>query len=263
MVSSGNIKIILNKNIASTQENRVSVEKAEVLSDYPPEPVDITVSQGSNYFDVSISQSELTDNCVFIVTIDSTLSSEDGDNLLNDYVFSYTGNLSPYFTSSKMIRLKAGTVLTEISDISIALNIHIASIEANNKIPSHIPSKIRAILKEKYVFYTAMEGILTNNYSFGLSDYIKKQLGDFSMAVSTKTKVNLYNKLLDQAGEWKRIFNIHVSSFSKSYFLKQTGYGNIGRLWASGKRFPGLNTKKPLSNGLENLLTWGDSYIEV
>lgn len=258
LIISPNISIQMNKDIGSDQTDKISVFKYELLSDYPP--VELTSEQytltiDDNIISVTLNEEVIATNSIFQVKINKTFMSVDDEGLASDYSFSYITLLDPYYTSTKIMRLKAGSLLNGVDDITLALNIHYSSLEANNLIKPGVNSNI----KNKYTLYNALHMTLLNSTANSTSDYIKKQLSEFSITISNKSEVNTYNKLLSEIENWKRTFSSYINfAASAGAFRRGSSTRDIGRMWATNG--PGLNTK--IYNDDRFVMLWDDMYEE-
>jgi len=234
------------------------------MSDEPvdklTEDTDYTVVVVDGMMDISFSSGVLVANKILSLRLTSTLrsTSDTITYLSNPQDFMWFISLSPYYSSTRMLRLKAGTILTSMSDADLSYAIWTASMDADSNL-ANIESSNMDTLKQKYVLYFTLDTLLMNNFSYGLSDFVKKQLGDFNITLSNKHKIQLYNKLLDEIKHWKDVIKEYINlKSSTGYFMR--GVNNrsvdIGRLWTAGSGYPGLNSYDQTRERL--LKTWDD-----
>jgi len=261
------IKVTFSMDLEAAPSSKVTVNRYDLFSDYPPtelvDTTDYNVTVVNNrVLTITLTDSGTTSNSIYEVVIDQSITDTGAtETLTEDYTFTYISAISPYYTSTKLIRLKAGTVLTQVTDVNLAIMIHYASIEADqkmSKLAGNIPASSQLIMRGKYAMYTAIENVLMNNYNFGISDYINKQLAEFSLAVSNKTKVQLYNSLIKEAREFKQSFDAYLNfGAGTPFFRRNTTTNDIGRMWRSGYARPGLNTK--VQDGTRMRHSWDTS----
>jgi hypothetical protein len=67
-----------------------------------------------------------------------------------------------------------------------------------------------------YASNATLEYILSTNFSGVINDFVSKKLGEFSISVASKTKINLYNSLVKELKDWKQSFFDYITSFSET-----------------------------------------------
>lgn len=240
----------------------IQVFAQDIFSDYEPEELEATASFSGKTVTITLPSVNL-DNKIVTVAIPEGFESLSGKKFLSEYTFSYVALLTPYYASTKLVRLLAGSVLTDVTDIQIALMLHFASIDADALLSKRtMPGVIKARLKEKWALWNAVYNILSNNHRSDIADFVKKDLGEFSLSVSSKSRITLYNKLLDQAKQTissiKQLLNY---SYSNTSFVRSglNRTSDIGRLWDRDDRKPGLNSRT--ASGVKYKLDWNENYI--
>jgi len=266
LVTRKDIKVSFNKDIGADSGSKVAVYRYDLFSDFPPEELtsgtEYTTAVNASDITITLADDAVKENSIYEIVIDKSITSTANNVLTEDFSFSYINELSPYYTSTRLLRLKAGTVLSAVTDINMAMIIHYASLEADEKLSKvNIDDITRKLLRSKYALYSAIESILLNNHNYGLADYINKQLAEFSLATSNKSKLKLYNTLLEDVRNFKRMFDSYLNFVaSRGYFRKNTTPNDIGRMWRPGAR-PGLNTKVPSKHSDRMVYVW-DTYGE-
>ncbi len=172
---------------------------------------------------------------------------------------SFATLLTPYYSSIKALRLIAGTVLTSINDIGLSLMIYAASLEADMKlrgIKNVVSANDYIVIRNKYVLYSSLKTALLNNFNFGLADSIRKQVGDITIQISSSSKAQLYNKLLDEINDYEDDLTKTLAAKGGSSFIKSCMHPNYRRL---GRQYVSpniaINAKVPYYNRI--LHTYG------
>jgi len=236
------IKIYFSAAPGTITQDNLTILYGALLSDYPATILDqslFTISVSGSVLTITITDGTITDNMLIDVTLSGITTS--------DYNFCYTSLLDPYYTSVKLLRLKAGTVLTSVNDLNIALTILYMSAQASAlmRACTFLTGNDYLYIQANLTLFMALEALLMNNYSFQLNDFIKQQLSEFSVSLSNGAKIKIYNMLIDEAKEYKRAFKAmvtskHDSTPVKGYYSLSFRQG-IGRQWYRGIQ-PGINS---------------------
>lgn len=260
LVTSGICVLKFSDELLPGQEYKISIGISEILSDHPAELLvagtDYTISIAGDRITINIISPK--QDTIYTVSVDGNIKNTNDNALGDDYVFSYISDLSTYYSSTKIMRLRAGTLLSNIPDLSLALYIYINSQDADNIInKTNLTAAQKSALKSRYVLVSSLYQVLQTNISSNVSDYIRKQFADFSLAISTKSQVVLYNRLLDDLKKWLETFKNIVSGSSSTSkgFLRNQRITDIGRSWISPSTSPGINSKIQ-SNNIYYLLNW-------
>jgi len=249
LITGKDISVTFSLDVSAQSLSKIIVYAGNILSDEQPTVVDADISINSvddKTVDIVLPDDIELGNVVISIFIKKGFASENGSLMPNDYAFSYVAKLDPYYSSTKLLRLVAGTVLTGITDIALALSIYYASEEAYQTVGNRVPDeKRRTILRQKLTLYTALYNILVNNYAFsGIHDYVKKELGDFSLAVSSKERIKLYNSLVkDTKDSIAKIKSLLAYGYANPFFKRSSNHINsdIGRMW--DRYNPGVNSR--------------------
>ena len=272
LVSNSNVSITFNSTVDATALAYIKVYSYDLLSDYPPTQLaagsDYTISAIGAAVNIVLTVTVLTKNKILQFVVDPSFKSQNGNTLGQQYDFSFVTLMDPYYTSTKILRLKAGSVLSQISDLNLALVIYYASNDIkymtakfdtaqsyNFFVNMGITDDRKTRIKTNYAVYASLEMVLMNNFSFGLHDFVKKQLGDLNLSISSKAKIELYNRLIDDVKQWRQSFNSFMNfAVSSGTFSRGSNYRNpaIGRMWMNGMQ-PGLNTQMQV----------GDRFVKV
>jgi len=259
-------KITFNKDIAEsvTITDFVTVYSADLLSDYPESEVqDASIAYAGSIITVTLNYEN---NKIYTIKIDKSLQSIDAETLDVDFELSYLSVMTPYYVSSKLVRLAAGTLLSKHSDLHIASLIQYYSNDIDYLLRFYtMDSKMSNFIKQKYVLMYTLEGLLLNNMNSGLHDSVSKKLADFSLSITSKNKVDLYNSLMGGIKEWKRKYEITMASMGSGGFVrnKQRFVSDIGRLWPRGTNAPAINASYYPSDGMLNSLVYNGIMREV
>lgn len=246
MRSSNVIRIVFSKEVTLTKAD-IEIAHGHVFSDTEVEIVadaDITIaSSNSKIATITIASGVLINNEQVSVTLKSTIVS--GTYSLTEYTFSYLTVFDPYLTTTRLVRLKAGTLITAVQDSSIASLIYYSSANALLLFKRVTAANNASVLRSEYVLYDVLEQILLNNQNSNTVDFIKKQLSEFSLSVSNGLKVKLYNDLLREVKAYKKALTSFLAFANNTAISKGSTRllpTEIGRKWCSGFQ-PGLNTK--------------------
>lgn len=257
--------ITFNKNIklAVTIEDFVTVYSADLLSDFPEEEVSAVVTYVDNVITVA---PEYENNKIYIIRIKADLLSVDEDELGGIYELSYLSIMNPYYISSKLVRMSAGTLLSKHSDLHIAsvINYYSNDIDYYLRLYS-MTTEMRNFIKQKYVLMYTLEALLLNNMNDGLHDSVSKKLADFSLSINSKNKVALYNRLMLSIRDWKAKYEITMTSMGDGSFVrnKQRFISDIGRLWPRGTNAPAINSTYYPADGMLNTLVYNGIMREI
>jgi hypothetical protein len=230
------VSITLSDDLKLDQTGMVSVFYSEIFSDFPGEEVDAadyTVTINGKTITVELVKDSLKPNCYYEVIFNG-VESASGAKLTESYSVDYLSELTPYYSSTKLIKLKGGSVLTGVSDITMAMMIHCASVEADQYLSkTRLSYPDQMALKKHYASNATLEYILSTNFSGVINDFVSKKLGEFSISVASKTKINLYNSLVKELKDWKQSFFDYITSFN-GVVPRQPAKYDIGRSWIKG-----------------------------
>lgn len=243
------IKVRFNIDVDEDGLSHVVITRVGVFSDYEPEEIssdNYTLSCSGKVLTITVESNIINTNEIVSVTIHGTYPDKtEAYTLGADYTFTYTTLLSPYYSSVRLMRLKAGTLLTAIPDSSLALLIHYSSLEANDMLEKFVNYSKLNKFREKYSLFSALKKALLNNFDFALNDAVKQQLSDYSLSISSGTKVKLYNRLLDEITKFENQMTLYINfgASGSGLFKKGSAHGtDIGRQWYRGVQ-PGLNER--------------------
>ena len=259
-------KITFNKNIKDTVtiEDFVTVYSSDLLSDYPEEEVtDATITYTGNTITVTLVY---VNNKSYAIKVNKNLLSVDDDTLGEEYELSYLSILSPYYISTKLLRMSAGTLLSKHTDIHIASLIQYYSIDIDYLLRYYaLDTTIKNYIRQKYVLMYTLEALLLNNMNDGLHDSVSKKLADFSLSINSKNKVDLYNKLMLNIRDWKHKYEMTMSSMGSGSFVrnKQRFVSDIGRLWPRGTNASSINATYYPQDGMLNTLVYSGIMREI
>jgi len=260
------IKIYFNDELeASNNLSRISIYTYDLLLDKAPALLAFdkyTATISAETLTIVLSGDVVLDNKIVEVRLTTMFSSTSGKRLGSTYSLKFTANLTPYFTSTKIIKLLGGSIISGVSDSSIACMIVYASAEIENKLyGKSLNERSASIIRQQYSTWMTIQNLLLNNTAAIANDYVKKTLGDFSIAVSNSAKIQFFNKLMKQATHaLAKIDNMLMFAGSKGIFQKNSKNSNpdIGRLWQRKANQPGLNDR--VDTGEKFMLTWNDEY---
>jgi hypothetical protein len=263
LVKNNAVEIKFNTAPKDNQGSLIEVFTQGLVSDEQPDKVaanlyDVTVS--GNKLVVTLDQSVLADNLFIQITVDPTFKDSSDTPLGKEFSVVFATKLEPYYSSTKLLRLKAGTMLTKLSDIQLALSVWYASYEVDEILKMHEITDVKKnMLRAKYALHMSIGSLLLNNFQFGLHDFVKKHLSEFDISVSNKTQIGLYNQLIRASQHFKRSFDSYLNFYGdKGIFVlgSKVRQTSIGKQWVGGR--PGLNTKFDIGDRL--VLGWDDEY---
>lgn len=244
---------------SNSTQDKIIIYIYDLLSDYPPRKItNFTTLVNADTITITLPDTISIVNVIFVIKILPGILSTSGIMLEQEYVLSYIGDLVPYESSTKLIRLYAGVLLSNVRDVNIALHIYTASLEAYRLVAKANMSYIqKKTFIQSYTLYLTLYRLLTNNIDYDLPSSIRKELGDFAISIENGHRVSLYNALLSdikkQLDRLKSMLNFLPEG---GYFLKNSAHrmdSGIGRMWTVGI---GVNSK--IDQGERNLLIWDD-----
>ena len=259
LIDDDTIIIDFNKDIESSQESLISIYVYDIFSDFPPhklvQSTDYTVTIVGKTITITLDSSLETIDKVVQVKIDKNFSNTDNETLSSSYSLQFIKQLSVYYSSTKLIKLRAGSILSGITDVNLAMMIFYASLNADMLFENtNLSLSNTAFLKKKYALYDTLEMALLNNFAVGINDYVRKQLAEFSIAVSSKTKIELYNKLLDEAKRNKELIKSMIANMGRNgVFNRRSRTSDIGRMWPRNSK-PGINSRA--DTGSRFIMIW-------
>jgi hypothetical protein len=164
----------------------------------------------------------------------------DGKKVLD---VNYLTELEPYYASTKVLKIKGGSLFAGYDDLQLALALYYSSLEADEKFRLVSSYSRIDVIKTYYAIYKTLYGVLLNNYGSVIPGRIKKQLGDFTLEIDNGHKVKLYNSLLAECKEAFKSVEQFIL-YAANVHADRQGIGSIapGRLWSEGM-VPGLNAK--------------------
>ena len=265
----GDVVITFNNDIEDkiTPSDFVTIYEGDLLSDYPAEDMTEFAIIKVEKNKILISDIHYTNNRFYNIVISKDLPDVDGNLLGNEYSFMFTSLFNPYYISTKLVRLNAGTLLGNHPDLHIASLIYYYSLEADMVI--NLPSKTNEIIdfiKKKYVLIKTLKTLLLDNMNFALHDSVSKKLSDFSLSINSKSKFDLYNQLMQQIYNWEEKYEQTLLAYNgiKSFLRnKRAAISDIGRLWLRGTDYPAINNQLYPTDGTYNLLTYNNKLLPM
>jgi len=229
--------VTLTLNEAPLSISGIQVYSELILSDNEPELIeDATIELVGSIITVTIPEDKYSYNTLYSIVFPVNFESVSGKKI-EEYTFQYVGNLNPYHSSTKLLRLKAGGLLSEITDAQLSLLIHLASSEIDSMSRDRVPD----VIKAKYTLMTALRESLISNASHSISSSINKKLGEFQIQIDNKSKVDLLNKLLKEIEDWKSSFDGYLVLLSGGNIIKRNP-ANYGRTWSKGMQYSKPNS---------------------
>jgi hypothetical protein len=206
-----------------------------------------TLSASGKVLTITLPENIFVNNSIFSIKLLNSFEIND-KSLKNDFTLMFLTALTPYHTTTKLIKLKAGSLLSNLNDFIIALSIYWASIEAEHifKKNSIVVGSDKQVLKGFYTFYSTLVTLLLNTDGEHITDSIKKQLAEYSIHINTSSKIKLYNEFLREAKKNLDTIKYYITIQGKStfkFFEDNYNSSDLGRSWARWTQNPGLNDK--------------------
>lgn len=257
--SSRIIDVEFSKELKESIGDYIRIKSGEILSDYPMTPVtDFTFSVTGAFLRIVLNDNLNVDNKVFFVQVLKGAEADDDTKLAETYSWSYVANLYPYYGSTKLIRLYAGPVVSGVSDVNMAMHIFAASEDAQRYVSKvKLTEEQKDIFLKKYVVYKSMFDILSNNLDSGINDYLKKDLGFFSITANNKSKVDLYNGLIRESRDMVKRLKDMILHLGSNHVISRPNNG-IGRQFTAS---PMINASVDV--GAKNILTWDEDFYII
>jgi len=150
---------------------------------------------------VSFEGPQLFDNNLVTVTLLSGIASTAGETFAETIELEFFTGLSPYYTSVNKVKLEVGSLVTEIKDLTSAMAILEASIEADALTFSSIEINSELFKHARREYVTAASAFrLVSNIGGNLLK--SKTLGDLSVTYDTESHKDVLEYLQDMMRKW-------------------------------------------------------------
>lgn len=150
---------------------------------------------------VSFEGPQLFDNNLVTVTLLPGIASAGGDVFTEPVELEFFTTLSPYYTSTTKVSLEVGSLITEIKDLTSAMAILEASIEADalSFSPTEVNSKMFIHARREYVTAASAFRLVSN---VGGNLLKSKTLGDLSVTYDTQSHKETLEHLQEMMRKW-------------------------------------------------------------
>ena len=191
----------------------------------------------------------LAPNILVTVVLDSSISDTDGNELGEDYEFSFITVFNPFYSDPKLIRAYAGQWVSAVDDATISLLIYEASKEADLITPRYI-NKYGAVFLEARKNFTTYSTILRMLELPVNQGGMTKMLGDLLVKREGQNFIDMINRCRQNKQEYAHIVNNAGwvgAGESRPPVITAKGIldpdrKDIGRLWVNpGEAWPVAN----------------------
>ena len=150
---------------------------------------------------VSFEGPQLFKNNLVTVTLSPGIASTSGETFSEAIELEFFTDLSPYYTSVNKVKLEVGSLVTEIKDLTSAMAILEASVEADalSFSPTEINSKLFKHARREYVTAASAFRLVSN---VGGNLLKSKTLGDLSVTYDTQSHKDTLEYLQDMMRKW-------------------------------------------------------------
>jgi hypothetical protein len=217
-----------------TEEWIALIDGEEILYDFH-----FTVYAGG---EIKAGQNIIDYNELILITLDSTISDFEGNQLNEDYEFYYCTEFNPFYAPIEMLRVECGTWMNDIPDDTLGLAIHWSSIKADQFTCKKPVGQNYFYARTRFVLFDAAISLFTMPVgAYGSNSKTHKTLGDLSVqnADLDLDIKDLLKEYKEQRDEWMRVINAggHVTfgqSFGTTFGekgIKRSDKNLISRQW--------------------------------
>jgi hypothetical protein len=257
MIKSNRIILDFSEAIVVPTETQLRIERFETYADASEIVIAasyvLTLDNQDKRLTITFVE-QMSDNYVYKIFLEF-ISTASGSVFPNT-VIEFTTTLFPYYCSTKLLRIKGGSLFANLTDAHLALMINFISQEADVMLTKLQASPLYSYLRQRWVLYSIMSNLLQNSFDPAAADSFKKSFGEYSIAITNGSRVKAFNSLLNETRQWLRGFD-HMLNFRYSHgsFVKGANVkSNVeSRKWERGVQ-PGLNMRDPETN----LMVWDE-----
>jgi hypothetical protein len=150
---------------------------------------------------VAFETPQLTNNNLVTVTLLPGIASTTGEVFAEAIELEFFTTLSPYYTSTTKVNLEIGSLITEVKDLTTAMAILEASIEAEALTfsPTEINSELFKHARREYVTASSAFRLVSN---VGGTLLKSKTLGDLSVTYDTDSHKETLEHLQEMMRKW-------------------------------------------------------------
>lgn len=198
-----------------------------------------------------VGTTPLSNNMIVQVTIDSSITDVDGNELGENYEFWFTTSFDPMYSDPVLVKMYAGNWIRDISDETLFLMLYESSKLADDITPTNITINTAFYNNARSRFVTA-DSVLRLLSAPVMQGGMTKQLGDLLVKRDGATFIDMVNRINKDRDEWYRVVNSGGNigpgeSFAPISTVKgdcDPDRRNAGRLWIR----PGAY-ENPTANG--------------
>lgn len=233
------LKFYFSLDVDSTGVDDKIIVKYEGLLDDTEEVIENpTITVSDNVITIKLGYfTTLPSGSIISIKFLGTLSSVTG-KLLDSTEIHYVQQNTPFYVPVKLFRLRAGQLIFNIPDITLISLITFYSMEidnfqcSNSTYSGSLPDSI----KQAYAFYNTLYHLLCTTRQ-APPDSIKKGLADFTLEISNKSQIDLYNRCVnDTKKALDTLNNYFITRCGSNKFIKSSRTldypDNIGRLYS-------------------------------
>lgn len=245
------VSVLFSEALNPSSVNLVTIEAESVDGDISrPASGELITTQSSTGATLSIviASGQLNDNNLVSVVLGSGINSTSGNYLASDYTFWFTTTYTPYYCTLKKIRLDIGSFISSVSDDTVNMAIHQASISADamtwNKV--NLTDTYYQFVRTQWSCCKASEILLLN--ATGRDNLKRKKLADLEVEYATLDNVSL-DRALSCMEKWENSLRVGGRTVrAPMMFVKgelDPDRPTIGRGWgyANEQMYPVANTR--------------------
>ena len=132
---------------------------------------------------ITLDADQLFSNNIVVVTLKSSLASEDAETLGDDYEFFFATILSPYYAGPRHVRLLLGSIGSSLPTETVDLAIWLASKEAMALVPTTVYDTSSFLhARNNFVACLAASYILNGVQSSNTGSSVRKRLADLDVS---------------------------------------------------------------------------------
>jgi len=150
---------------------------------------------------ISFESPQLSVNNIVSVKLLSTVAATTGESLTEDLQIEFLTALTPFYSNLTKVKLEVGSLISEIKDLTTAMAVLEASLEADSLTFStvNINEKLFQHARREYVSFASSYTLVTN---VGGNLLKSKTLGDLSVTYDTASHQETLNYLQDMMRKW-------------------------------------------------------------
>jgi len=218
---------------ADTVQDAVSISYEEILDDDEGVFEDPTITVSGSKVTIQPNYTAAVPTEVLIkVSLAGTLKDING-RFIEAQDFYFVSNISPFYVPLKLFKLRAGQLISNISDLTLISLIHYYSIyvdQISQKLSPALPEPI----KQGFAFYAVLDQLLSTTRQ-APANSIKKGLADFTLEIDNKTQADIYNRCVLETKKSLEAIRLYIATIRGKNIFVKSGLNidypaNVGRL---------------------------------